>query len=264
MDLSAVPALLERASREFLLPRFTRLAAGDVQEKSPGELVTIADRDVETFLSGELQSLAPNSRIVGEEACSADPAQVENLKSGQCWVIDPLDGTSNFIAGRHEFGILLGYLEHGGCLASWIYQPIGARCFSATSGISACNGEPLERARRASDLPDLRGIIKTRFLPVGLREDVLGRATKHNVEVLPGVNSTACEYPDVARGALDFVLYWRTLAWDHVPCVHFLAAAGGFGRRIDASEYDPADGRDGLLVARDEDTWHRARSVLFG
>jgi fructose-1,6-bisphosphatase/inositol monophosphatase family enzyme len=261
MDLSRVPALLERASRELLLPRFTRLAAGDVQEKSPGEWVTIADHDVEAFLSDELKKLAPHSRMVGEEACSADPTQLDNLQSEQCWVIDPLDGTSNFVAGRHKFGILLGYLEHGRCMASWIYQPIGAQCFSAASGISACNGKQLKRAGRAGGL---RGIIKTRFLPAGLREHVLERAASQNVEVLPGVNSTACEYPDVARGELDFVLYWRTLAWDHVPCVHFLDAAGGFGRRIDGSEYDPTDRRDGLLVARDEDTWHRARSVLFG
>jgi fructose-1,6-bisphosphatase/inositol monophosphatase family enzyme len=259
--LAAVPALLERASRDCILPRFRQLSAAQVEEKTVGELVTVADRDAERFLAGELTKLVPGSQVVGEEACSAEPALLGNMLSSRCWVIDPLDGTGNFVAGRREFGILLGYLEEGSCLASWIYHPLSGLCFSASADLGArVNGEPMDRAPRRDGL---RGIVKTRFLPPPLREQVLERANARLSEVLPGVNCAAFEYPEVASGALDFILYWRTLAWDHVPCVHFLAAAGGYSARIDGSAYDPNDSREGLLVARDEETWHEAKAALF-
>lgn len=261
MDYSAIPSLLERASRACILPRFRQLSAAQIEEKTIGELVTVADREAERFLAGELTKLAPGSQVVGEEACSADPALLGNMRAPRCWVIDPLDGTGNFVKGRPEFGVLLGYLEEGRCLASWIYHPLSGVCFSASPDAGArVDGKPIARApsRRG-----LRGIVKTRFLPAPLREQVMERAAASLSEVLPGVNCAAFEYPEVASGAVDFILYWRTLAWDHVPCVHFLAAAGGYNARIDGSAYDASDSREGLIVARDEETWHRARSALF-
>jgi fructose-1,6-bisphosphatase/inositol monophosphatase family enzyme len=114
-----------------------------------------------------------------------------------------------------------------------------------------------------TDRQGLRGIVKTRFLPSGLKEQVVRNAAAALSEVLPGANCTAFDYPDIVNGEVDFALYWRTLAWDHVPCVHFLEAAGGVARRIDGSRYDAAEAREGLLVARDEAMWRLARSILF-
>jgi fructose-1,6-bisphosphatase/inositol monophosphatase family enzyme len=268
VDFPVIPDLLRRASEAYMLPRFQQLQSSQVEEKSPGEVVTIVDREVEAFLSRELTKLVPGSVVVGEEACVENPALMNEVAAPRAWLLDPLDGTGNFIAGRNEFAILLGYLKNGECLASWLYRPIDGALFTARSGAGAqvdgapVSGERIDRRARG-DSP-LRGIVKTRFLPSPLREQVMARATAPLAEVLPGANCTAFDYPDIASGAVDFALYWRTLPWDHAACCLWLREAGGVARRLDGSAYEPGDDREGLLVARDQATWLAARAALIG
>src|SRR6476469_1729696 len=103
MDHARIPDLLRYASLEFILPRFKRLAAKDIEEKTPGELVTAVDRDVEAFLAPELRALVASSVVIGEEASSADPRLLESVTAEDSWLIDPLDGTGNFIEGSSDF-----------------------------------------------------------------------------------------------------------------------------------------------------------------
>lgn len=262
MDFSGVLPLLQQASAACILPRFRQLVDSDIHEKSPGEVVTIVDREVESLLARELARIVPGSVVVGEEACSANPALLDRLRSDRAWVVDPLDGTGNFIAGREEFAILLGYFEAGRCAAGWLYRPIDGALYFAERGAGASvNGLRLPATRSAP--PGLRGIVKTRFLPPGLREQVTSRAAARLSEVLPGANCTAFDYPGVASGDVDFALYWRTLPWDHAACVLFIEEAGGIARRLDGAPYDPTDDREGLLVARDESHWLAARAALL-
>jgi fructose-1,6-bisphosphatase/inositol monophosphatase family enzyme len=262
MDFSSVVPLLQQASAASILPRFRQLLESQIHEKSPGELVTIVDREVESFLSRELARVVPGSVVVGEEACSANPELLHQLRSERAWVVDPLDGTGNFIAGREQFAILLGYFEAGSCLASWLYRPIDGALYRAERGAGASvSGSrwPVTRSAAAG----LRGIVKTRFLPPPLREQVTSRAAVRLSEVLPGANCTAFDYPEIASGDVDFALYWRTLPWDHAACVLFIEEAGGIARRLDGAAYDPTDTREGLLVAGDESRWHAARAALL-
>jgi fructose-1,6-bisphosphatase/inositol monophosphatase family enzyme len=261
-DFSGVVPLLQQASAACILPRFRQLVDSQIHEKSPGELVTIVDREVESLMSRELARLVPGSVVVGEEACSANPDLLQQLRSERAWVVDPLDGTGNFIAGREEFAILLGYLEAGICRASWLYRPIDGALYCARRGAGATvNGQRWSTAR--SPASGLRGIVKTRFLPPPLRERVTSRAAARLSQVLPGANCTAFDYPEIASGDVDFALYWRTLPWDHAACVLFLEEAGGVARRLDGTEYDPTDTREGMLVARDEASWLAARAALM-
>lgn len=254
--------MLQEAGTACILPRFKQLLDSQILEKSPGELVTIVDREVESVLSRALAKLVPGSVVVGEEACSANPDLLEQLGSERSWVLDPLDGTGNFISGRSEFAILLGYLEAGRCVASWLYRPIDGALYYAERGRGArIDGEPFSVTRLPA--ARMRGIVKTRFLPMPLREQVIARAQARLSEVLPGANCTAYDYPAIASGAVDFALYWRTLPWDHAGSVLFIEEAGGVARRLDGTAYDPTDRSEGLLVARDEACWHAARAALL-
>jgi fructose-1,6-bisphosphatase/inositol monophosphatase family enzyme len=95
-----VSAVLRQAAAEAILPRFRKLTASDVEEKSPGELVTAADHHAERLIGEQLLQLDPSARIVGEEACARNPALASALNQGTVWLIDPLDGTGNFVSGR--------------------------------------------------------------------------------------------------------------------------------------------------------------------
>ena len=255
-----IEPLLREAGTRLMLPRWRQLSSGDVEEKSPGEVVTAVDRDVEHFLAGALRHLTPSAVVIGEEACSAEPALLQRVDADDAWLIDPLDGTRNFIEGSDNFGILLARMRRGECVASWIYQPVTAVLFAAERGGGAWKGnERLATQPRAAR----RGVVETRFIPPGPVRDRVQQGLQ-SIDTMRGCKSTAVDYPRVSAGALDFVLYWRTLPWDHAGPALFLQEAGGVVRRVDGSDYRPGDGRESLLVAADEGTWSAARQALFG
>lgn len=260
MDHVHIPDLLRYASLEFILPRFKRLAAKDIEEKTPGELVTSVDRDVEAFLAPELRALVAGSVVVGEEASSAAPEMLECVTAEEAWLIDPLDGAGNFIEGSGDFAILVARLHKGRCISSWMYRPLDETLYVAELGGGAwADGTRL----RIQPTPTgrLGGIVKTRFLPPGLKERVLEGARA--IDTHPGANCTAVDYPRICSGECGFALYWRTLPWDHAAPALWLEEAGGVVRRLDGTTYVVGDKRDGLLAARDDQTWQQARSVLM-
>jgi fructose-1,6-bisphosphatase/inositol monophosphatase family enzyme len=255
-----VSSLLREASERIVLPRFRRLREGDIEEKSPGEVVTIVDREVEASLALQLGKLIPGSRVVGEESCAGDPSMMSGMQSGTVWVLDPLDGTGNFIAGDERFAILLALLVDGQIAASWMYVPLGELLYTAEQGGGAwCNGEKLAIKSRET-LPST-GIIKTRFLPPEIKSTVAAGSSALST-VQAGANCTAIDYPAIVRGDSDFALYWRTLPWDHAPGVLLLREAGGHVARSDGTPYLPHDAREGLLAAASHDGWLAAQRLL--
>ena len=106
MDMMTAPvaALMRQVARDVVMPRYRNLTTDEIVEKAADELVTIADRESEERLQEGLALLLPEAGIVGEEAVSADPAVLDGLGSGVNWIIDPIDGTANFAAGRPPFG----------------------------------------------------------------------------------------------------------------------------------------------------------------
>lgn len=122
--ISSVSNLLWEAAATCVMPVFGKREANP-EEKSPGEWVTEADKAGEAFLEPALRSLIPSSLVVGEEAASADPSVLDRLASdGNVWLIDPLDGTSNFANGIPPFALMVALIRKGDTMASWILDPV--------------------------------------------------------------------------------------------------------------------------------------------
>lgn len=261
-----VAACMRDVADRVALPRYRALAAGDVSEKSPGEIVTVVDVESERLLSHALQLALPGSRVVGEEGAAAQPALLNTLDEGDVWLVDPLDGTANFVAGLPDFAIMVSLLRRGETVAAWVLNPVSGELFVAERGAGAwAGGHRLQvpTGDAAAGAASLCGIVKTRFLPPEIRPGVEARARRF-AEVFPGTGCAGSDYPDVVRGVPQFALYWRTLPWDHAPGVLLLAEAGGHAARVDARAYRAGDPGTGLLVARDAALWSIARDTLFG
>ena len=110
-----VERLIQSVSETTILPRYKSLAKEEIKTKSgPGDLVTIADEEAEQKLAAGLVALLPDSMVIGEEAAATDPAVLDLLtRPGAVWIIDPIDGTSNFVAGRDAFGVIVALVEDG-------------------------------------------------------------------------------------------------------------------------------------------------------
>jgi fructose-1,6-bisphosphatase/inositol monophosphatase family enzyme len=259
-----VGALLRDVARQVVLPRFRHLAPGEVTEKEPGELVTVADSEAEALLVTGLTGLLPGSRVVGEEGVSADPAQLDLLAGdGPVWLVDPVDGTGNFAAGRTPFAMMVALRRGGRTVAGWILDPVGDSLIAAEDGAGAyLDGVRVSTRGDGPAADALRGMLVTRYLPDELRADLAARPRDFGA-VLPGRHCAGAEYPAVVDGRQDFALFWRTMPWDHAPGALILTEAGGVARHPDGTAYTPDSRRPGLLIAANADIWHTVRETVF-
>ena len=264
VQIDAVTDILREAAQTAIVPRFRALAEGDVTEKSPGEVVTIADREAEDLITPRLQAVV-DAPVVGEEATAANPGLVRALREAPvAWLVDPLDGTANFVAGRPYWAVMAALVRGGQTVAAWIVRPADDRVYVAEAGSGAWrNGVRIERAPAPADPAQLRGAAHTRFLPPAGRARVQAAASRF-ARLGPGASCAGIDYPQVADGELDFVLFWRTLPWDHAPGTLLLTEAGGIALRPDGTGYAPDDDRRGLLDAADARTWQTVRPLLLG
>jgi fructose-1,6-bisphosphatase/inositol monophosphatase family enzyme len=262
--IETVTAIIRSAADEAILPRFQKLRDGQIEEKTPGEVVTIADREAERIIAPQLEALLPGSRAVGEEASSVNPSLMERLDEGDVWLVDPLDGTGNFIAGSAEFAVMVALLRQGEPLASWMYRPATGELAVASLGGGAFIDGNRIRTVEACPPPEVcRGAVLTRFLPDPWKEQVKAHAGRF-LAILPGTKCAGVDYPAVATGTQNFVMFWRLLPWDHAPGALFVREAGGRVAHLDGSPYRPEAKASGLLVAENEDVWTMVRETLLG
>ena len=260
---SAVHAIMLEAAERAILPRYQTLAAHEVSAKAADDVVTIADHEAEAILAEHLARLLPEAAIVGEEAAHADPSLLERLGDALCWIIDPVDGTNNFAAGRPPFGVLVALAEAGETIAGWIFDPLTGRFCHARRGEGAfVNGERIH-ARASGTEPPIAAISLV-FAQADRREALKTRIAPHYTLVdIP--RCAAEQYPRLALAQNDVSIFERTLAWDHAAGVLFLNEAGGKAARPDGSPYrvDEAD-KPGLLGAATPALWEELAQRMAG
>lgn len=228
-------AVIKQAVDTAILPRFQTLRSGDIVDKGGNELVTIADREAEIILADGLSRLLPEAAIVGEEAASADPALLARLGDDLCWIIDPVDGTNNFAAGKPPFGVLIALSEKGVTQAGWLYDPLSGRLCHAHLGAGAFVGSERIAAQPSGANPPIAAISLV-FMDPGKREAMRQHIAPHYTLVdIP--RCAAEQYPRIALGVNDLSIFERTLAWDHAAGALFVNEAGGKVARPDGSPY---------------------------
>lgn len=257
-----VADLLRETATAIVMPRFRALASHEIEEKSPGELVTVADRESEDRLTEGLSRLMPDALVVGEEAAAEDPALMDRVGRDLVWLIDPIDGTTNFSEGITPFALMVALLADGTPEAGWIYDPVtGRMCHADRSGGAFVDGARIS-ARPSGESPPIAA-LGMHFMT----DEKRGRIERRSAGRLATVPIPRCageQYPRLALGENDISLFERTLPWDHAPGALFLAEAGGVTARPDGEPYRPADRRPGLLSAATPQLWEQAAEILFG
>jgi fructose-1,6-bisphosphatase/inositol monophosphatase family enzyme len=259
-----VVTALRDVADELVMPRFRNLAEGDISEKAPGDLVTIVDRETEAALGKRLANLLHGSLVVGEEAVAEDHRVLERIGDpGPVWVIDPIDGTGNFAAGREPFALMVALLRGGRPVLGVIYQPVSGLVAAAEAGSGAyVDGVRMTLDHAPLTAAELVASVHPRYLPEALRERVLSRLPRIG-KVLPSRHCAGHDYPEMIRGGHHLVLYWKSLPWDHAPGALMVREAGGVVRHFDGAQYDPALPHPGLFVCRDDEVYALAKQTLL-
>jgi fructose-1,6-bisphosphatase/inositol monophosphatase family enzyme len=266
LDVDDVSELLRDVAARLIVPRFRALTDQDVRQKAHGEAVTVADVETEQEITAALAVMLPDAPVLGEEAAADDPTMADRvLRTPRYWVLDPLDGTSNFIAGRPDVGTMLALVEQGVTVAAWIWQPLHQEMYVAELGSGAYrNGVRLARHAVAPwDPGAIVAYTHTAFLDrVTARRVDEAAASAGFGDVTAGPRAACITYPRLALGSVGFALYGRTHPWDHAAGALLVAETGGTARRFNGTPYSPAQTGRGLLVSAHQEEWSRIASAL--
>ncbi|WP_156722222.1 inositol monophosphatase family protein [Streptomyces apocyni] len=261
-----VEEAIRKAAAAEIVPRFRQLAAHEIVEKNgPHDLVTVADRLAEEHLTASLTRLLPGSVVVGEEAVHAD-ASVYGQLAGDApvWIVDPVDGTRQFVHGDPGFCTLVALAQGGELLGSWTYAPALDEMAVAIHGQGArLNGRvlgsgtptPGQVLEVATSHPDFTTPDQKRAL-LGLRVE--------GVQPRP-CGSAGLEYLAIAKGELDALAFSWENAWDHAAGLLLVDEAGGAHRTVAGERFRIAGGNAlPFTAARDVATVDRIIGLLSG
>ncbi len=210
---------------------FNRELAFVVESKSQQDFVSAADREVEKFIRSEIARAWPGDTMLGEESGG-------NLGE-RAWVVDPIDGTLNFVHGVHFWCVSIAWLEHGERRIGAIYDPAPDELFLGERGAGAfCNDTPMRVSTCATIDQALIGMgyvhrhdIETYFK--------LKRRLTHAGAAIKDMGAGALMLAQVAAGRYEAFLEPHMHAWDAVAGLLLIEEAGG--------RVLPYPGPDGLL-----------------
>ena len=221
-----------KASRS-LIRDFGELENLQVSSKGPGDFVSSSDKRTEKILIEELQKAHPEYGIITEESGIINKSNTKNR-----WIIDPIDGTMNFLNGIPQFAISVGYEEDNEIKCGVIFNPIMNEMFCAEKG----NGAYLNNSRiRVSNKKGLKNALLVTGGPKGnskIKDKIFSEYinVSKNVSNVRKFGSAALDIAYVACGRFDG--YWQRELnyWDIAAGIIILKEAGGF---VDFFEDDP-------------------------
>lgn len=220
--LQQLEQIIRQAANEELLPRFEHI---ERNFKADGSVVTEADYAMQQRVTTELQQRWPAIPLLGEEMSeAAQQALISDNQQG-LWILDPLDGTSNFAAGIPCFSVSLALLVEGEITLGLVYDPLREECFSAISGDGAwLNGEPLEAGN--SELPLSKCIAQVDFkrLPAEMAARI---ASKPLYGSQRSFGSGTLDWCWLAVGRVQLYLHGKQKLWDYSAGQLILREAGG-------------------------------------
>mgnify|MGYP001608829674 CR=1 FL=1 len=221
-----------RQAGELALQYHGSLNESDVDYKSEADLVTKADREIENYIFSELSKIAPGVDYLGEESFAQldDEAESEtDLLAGKVFILDPIDGTTNFVHGVPFFCISLAYYENSKAELAVVYAPALKYMYTARRGYGAfCNGRPIgvSKARELGQCLAVTGFINLRSR---IQPDNIAEFSRFGYQVrsVLRLGSAALDLCFVAHGRVDFFWEMGLHVWDIAAGVLIAQEAGG-------------------------------------
>ena len=214
-----------RKASKILIRDFGEIENLQVSVKGPGDFVSAADKKVEKILIDELQKARPNYSILSEEC--GEVIKDQSFK----WIIDPIDGTANFLHGIPHFAISIGLEKEGEIICGIIYDPIKDEMFIAEKG----NGSYLNNQRiRVSARKKLKDCIIFTGGPKSNSKDKelsLKEYNNFSSKVLTPIRklgSASLDMAYVAAGRCDGFWQRNLSYWDIAAGIILVKEAGGF------------------------------------
>ena len=256
-----VAELMRETAAAELLPRFRNLSKDDVRQKRPGDIVTVADVAAEQRLASGLAKILPGVPVVGEEAVEKDAGLLDLIgRPGEaCWIVDPLDGTANFAAGRERFAIIICLVQDATAVAGWILDVPNDRLAVTQRGGGVTFDGTLVQGRPTTGA--LNGFVGYKIAKSF--DEQLSPGQRARLGSITTLRCAGAEYLEILSGRANFSLYRTTKPWDHAAGTLMMREAGGDAVQFGAAPYTPAQPHNaGLITASTEQALNEARALL--
>lgn len=229
-----------RGAGRIVLSRFGRV---ERKKKRHAEAVTEADREAQRFILEQIRRRYPSDGVIGEENETGDGITFECPDpDARVWVVDPLDGTNNFVAGFPAFAVSIGMLERGWPVLGVVLDVCRGQIYQAAKGGGASlDGRPIRAAQTALDDSSLL-MITSNILDGQGR--VPGYAVKwigQTVWKLRCIGSAALETVQVAAGVAHGALTVNGKLWDAAAPAAVVLEAGGIVTDLGGDPVFPFD-----------------------
>ena len=214
-----------RKASKTIIRDFGEIENLQVSLKGPGDFVTASDKKVEKILINELQEARPSYSILSEEI-----GQINNDKSFK-WIIDPIDGTANFLHGIPHFAISIGLEHDDEIICGIVYDPIKDEMFVAEKGNGSYLNNQRMRVSSRSKLKDCIVFTGGPKLESKSRELAIEEYKKFSSKVLIPIRklgSASLDMAYVAAGRCDGFWQRNLNYWDIAAGIILVKEAGGF------------------------------------
>ncbi|MCB1379275.1 MAG: inositol monophosphatase [Alphaproteobacteria bacterium] len=253
--MNVMIAAVRKAARS-LQRDYGELSSLQVSQKGPGDYVTAADKKCDKILREELAKARPGYAFLTEET-----GVVAGTDPDHRFIIDPIDGTSNFMHALPIFAITVALERKGELVAGVTYNPISDELFTAEKGAGAFVNNKRLRVASRKDLPSALVAYEIphrggKNLPLSRAEMAVLQATTAG---LRGLGSAALELAYVAAGRVDAMVCRDLNPWDIAAGILLVREAGGFVADCD-SEASPMD--TGNIVAANADLLPLVKQAL--
>lgn len=212
-----------QSTGDFIRKELGRVSSGDIEEKSLNSLVSYVDKTAERQLVEGLAQLLPKATFLTEEET------VDNQSSSLQWIIDPLDGTTNFLHQLPCFAVSVGLHSEGELALGVVLEINRQECFYAWKGGGAfLNGRPIQ----VSKTPDLSGALLATGFPYHAYDQMAAylKTFEHFMRHSRGVRrwgAAAVDLAYVACGRFDAFFEYGLNAWDIAAGALIIQEAGG-------------------------------------
>ena len=267
IDFDKVESIIQEVADTEILPRFCSLKKEEISYKAGDDPVTIADRRAENALSKRLSDLLQGSKVVAEEAYASDMRIFDHFHDeSPVWIIDPIDGTRNFIAGRDTFGIIVALSQQNQTLASWLYHPTSREFISAEKGGGAYYQGQKLKVRSAESLDKMLGVLGYQIYQAYQNS---AHATDDSFQKprFAEPSKAAChDFPrlvlDKPHFGCDDAQQWHFRAllqtcspWDDAAPLMIHSESGGYSAHWNGEPFRPNSYGHGFMATPDKDSW---------
>ena len=214
--------LLIEVNNEIILPYFNNLNCDHVTTKtSDDDFVSIADKKSEEFISKKLYGFLKIKNFIGEEDSFKDKKKyVSLLNEPLLWVVDPIDGTKNYINSKEIFCSMISLVNHSIPIAAFIFDPLKKNFVYAFKGFGAYSidlkkNQECRLLIHSSKPEKILGSGGTKGIPEPHRGIILNNLRENTQRLFIG--SAGIETIMLVRNEIQFIFHGRVTPWDHSP-----------------------------------------------